>query len=785
MTVPGQHNTTAREGTLLSALSKALVAMGQGNSSVGVGVAAILWPDKDRQWLPVLPVLQRLLPQLLTLGEYDPEKRSGPAIWLKCAMAQQLAEVSFSEAPIIYLAGVSRAELRAIESCPRELQPLAELQYRGVFWSQANAKDWTLNAFLSAEKGGLGLEVAQDKATQEALVLAFQSGVLLDKPLIELQGRTLNADWLMGLMAPNPLRDVLAWMNDATAMQQQWAGPRWQVFSKRLKKDYGIDPMGDGVFTAAERLAKRAGAWQAVAELYEDAHSNFPNVLPLLKRVQPTQTDLLTDWREFAGYPQVNEQHEGQLRYALHALGAMQPAAARERVMNLEQEHGQRRRWLWSRMGQAPLAAALGALVRVAQGTQQLPVGNTPAALAQHYAQNDWAVDEAALSALAAVATNEDLAAVSEALRALYSPWLHACAERLQNAVRSAGSLGDLPDPSASAQGTCTVFIDGLRYDVAQRLKARLSTLGEVSLSAHWTSLPSVTASGKAWCSPIKAQISGQADNTDFEPCVAADGKPLTSHHFRRVLAEQRVEVLDKHAVGDPTGQAWVEVGDLDHYGHEHGIRLARDIDTQLALIVERIEALVRAGWPRVRVVTDHGWLLLPGGLPKSELAKHQTETRWGRCAVLKASAHATDLTLPWSWCQEVQIAYAPGISSFVAGAEYAHGGISVQECLVPVIELQVTQALQASQTVTITQAVWKGLRCVIEVAEELPDLQVDIRTKPALASSSVLTQPKALVAGKANVAVADDELAGSAAVIVILDAQGQVLQRLATTIGG
>ena len=66
--------------------------------------------------------------------------------------------------PIVYMPGVSRQMLRAVETCPRELQPLAELQYRGVLWSQVSARDWTILAFLKS-KDGLGLDVAQDHAT--------------------------------------------------------------------------------------------------------------------------------------------------------------------------------------------------------------------------------------------------------------------------------------------------------------------------------------------------------------------------------------------------------------------------------------------------------------------------------------------------------------------------------------------------------------------------------------------------------------------------------------------
>jgi hypothetical protein len=54
--------------------------------------------------------------------------------------------------------------LRATEECPDELKPLAELQYRGVFWSQVNGKDWTITAFLQTNHGGLQLKIAKDQA---------------------------------------------------------------------------------------------------------------------------------------------------------------------------------------------------------------------------------------------------------------------------------------------------------------------------------------------------------------------------------------------------------------------------------------------------------------------------------------------------------------------------------------------------------------------------------------------------------------------------------------------
>ena len=783
MSAASQQPTTPN--LLGKSLAAALQAVAKGNSHTATTAAAVLWPDKEGQWQTALPTLKKLMPSLCELGPYAPGERRGPAVWLKCAIAGLLPEVQFDGVPVLYLPGISRAELRAIESCTRELQPLAELQYRGVFWSQANAKDWTVGAFLASKNGGLGLDVAQDKATQVALLQVLQSGVLLECNVDDLKNRTINAEWLLSLLLPNPTRDLLLWMNAPEETRSQWSDVLWDVFTKRCKMDFGFDPVADGVLVAAERLAKAEGKWAAVAELYRDSYGSFPNVFGLLAKLQPPQFGLFPDQGLLAGYPQVNEQSESALRYALAACAGRMAPQARTAVLAAEKEHGLRRAWLWTRMGRSPLAQALGHLALVAERSSMVPAGQTPSELATAYQQTGWQVDQAAMQALASVYAKADLDAVGIALRSMYLPWMEESARRLQEAAKAAGGLPPLLKEQASVAraGTCTVFVDGLRYDVAVQLQQRLLALGNTELLARWTSLPSVTASGKAWCSPVATHIAGTAVDTEFEPRVAADGKPLSGHNFRKLLTEHGVQPLDKHQTGNPQGQAWTEAGDLDHYGHEHGLRLARDLDTQLDQVVERVNELVEAGWKRIRVVTDHGWLLMPGGLPKSELPKHQTETRWGRCAVLKGSAHGTPLTFGWDWCKDVQVAYAPGVSSFIAGAEYAHGGISLQECLVPVLQLDCGGV--AAGPITIQSVTWKGLRCTVVVEGAAQGQRVDIRNKAALASSSLALSDKPLDGGKASLAVPDDEHMGAAAVVVVLSAEGEVLQQQATTVGG
>ncbi len=102
---------------------------------------------------------------LLTLGPYTPEELTGSAIWLRCVVAGTLPEVELPKGtPVVYLPGFGRADLRAVEACPPEVLPLAELQYRGTFFTHRNARDWTPAGFL---QNRLGMKIAEDAATRQ------------------------------------------------------------------------------------------------------------------------------------------------------------------------------------------------------------------------------------------------------------------------------------------------------------------------------------------------------------------------------------------------------------------------------------------------------------------------------------------------------------------------------------------------------------------------------------------------------------------------------------------
>jgi len=176
---------------------------------------------------------------------------------------------------------------------------------------------------------------------------------------------------------------------------------------------------------------------------------------------------------------------------------------------------------------------------------------------------------------------------------------------------------------------------------------------------------------------------------------------------------------------------------------------------------------------------------LVPGGMPKIELAKFLTVTRWGRCAALTRSAQPTELTLTWSWCPDVRIAMAPGIGSFIAGQEYGHGGLSLQESIIPSVTVTRSQGVADIAPVRVQEIKWTGLRCRVTVGSAAVGLAVDLRHKAGDPATSKAGGGKMLKEGKASLVVEDDESEGEAISLVVLTAQGEVIARVATVIGG
>lgn len=744
------------------------------NNNLMVGPEVVLWPDPEQQWEAVVPLVQAAMPELLVLGDYAPEKRRGPVIWIKTMVAGLLNQ--FSGTPVLYLPGISKQQLKRLGEAPLEMQPLLEYLYTGCFWQHRNGKEWTVAAFLQNEDEGLGLNLAQDTATKESLLPCLPA--LFENDQIQFPDHQLNSQFFRNLLLPNPVPSILGWMNSGDSFLRSFPAEKKTVFTAICEEQYGFRPEEANRLDAARLLGKQQNAWGPVWTYFANSPAKFPVLQQLLREAKPESTSAA---QPEESWPQVNEAAEAMLRTQLAALPEGLPANMEAELKNLELEHGKRREWVWAELGQAPLATALKSLALMASGAiEAFPAGSLEE-MSQAYRDRGYLVDQSMRRALAAVESNHDREVVIGVIRALYLPWLSTLADKFQRLV-ARGNDDFTGRVHYQPHDTFILFVDALRWELGMEFAERLERQGlKVELEASFCALPSLTPTAQPAVSPVADKVSGSSVFQDFRP-QSLGGKDLTTAHFRELLSRNGYYY---HEMGQPVSSGskyWQAIGEIDTKGHAEGARMVKRVDELFEQVNESLQMVFEQGVRKVRIVTDHGWLLVPGGLPKTTLTKDHAETRWGRCALIKEGAKSDLLQLPWRWNPEIFIAYAPGVSFFKANEEYAHGGISLQECLVPTMVVHAPAELGIAGSIISVK--WINLRCKVEVAGQPEGCMVDIRTKFSDPLSSIVLSSRQEVENGQCALMVDDLAEEQAVTIVLLDATGRILDKQNTTVG-
>lgn len=774
--------------TLVRAVvAKALRDAAAFNAGANFAPPAVLWADPERTWEPVIRCLQEAVP-ILVLGEYDPDSARGPALWLRAVLSSpesaklplHLAERDERNPWVIYLPGVSRSSVAEASALNDSLAPLAEIAIRSNWWPSAHGQTpWTPHSFL-VSKQGAGLEIAGDAATKAALTQVLDKFLFEDIDDLKRMGR-LDSSRLHHLVLDDSVRTLLEWMDDPVTVRSSLEGARWQALIASCKAVYGFSPEKDGALTAASKLGSRAGEWGAVWQRFAENPARYPNILGLLDQARPSVVPLFGETDPHPdSWPSWNRDQEEALRTALGAL-ATHPNPG-DQVKGLAAAHAAREDNVWAALGQAPLARAVGHLAELADRAATAKPATDLKTQVAWYGDEGHMIDDLALRAIAAAKTAQDQAAVATALGALYDPWVDESARAFQKAAvtnyhgRTGLDIGT---------GTAVVYVDALRFDLATRVARRLSPL-DAAVETRLAAFPSVTPTGQPAVVPIAITVGG---GTAFD---AADdqGRSLKGAVLRSALAGAGVQFLEWDAaeVGDPTGKAWTQTSSIDSLGHSQGHALADLVDRQLDLVAERVRGLFDAGWRKVVIVTDHGFLLPGRAAQKVTLPLQVTEgdaARKPRVARLKAAAVRPDFPiLPWTWDSSVDMVSAPGTAAFEAGRLYDHGGLSLQECVIPVVT--VTRGDMAVAPVQVEAVRWTGQRCRLDYSPAEADIVAEIRLRPADASSVVGGPKSPTEQGEIKVLV-DEELApaGAVAWVVVLDPNGGVLAQTQTKVGG
>lgn len=767
--------------SLLQFIKSSIYAAKKYNRSQATAPRVILWPDSERQWISVVDRLRKEIDAFITLGAYNPDQLEGPAIWIKCLVDQTLPFATWSKEtiPVIYMPGIAKADFKNIEEAPESIQPLMEYQFSGNLWTQENGKEWTVLSFLQNSEQGMGLEVARDEATKEALIKSlpnyFEDGEVIYR-------KKVDADLLNQLMFPQVIPTLLDWMERGDQALTKFPLDQQESFRDVIKSQYQLNLDYSLVLDFVKNMGIQKTPWHQVWQYFANAPHKFPNILDLLRDAKPedmgTGMFLVPD----SSWPQVNEDREDQLKKGIHKLKKLDSEEALSKLKELQSEHKDRLSWIWAELGHSPLAEALPHLVALAERSLQTYDNTSIGSITKYYIDEGVKLDSSVRKVYLIEHTKDYLDTIQVVIDKFYRPWLDKLTNQFQSLVKDDYDVF-YPNETEDYNSNFILFVDAFRYDIAQDFLNQLSTAKyDASIDVKWSALPSLTPTSKPVLAPIQDKLSKSSEWNSFQVQMV-NGKILSHHYFKASLEENGIHYIDSPSqIEDPAERYWMEIGDIDKKGHQDQEGMFRRIPELMKELEETIQTIFDKGVTSIQIVTDHGWLLLPGGLPKESLHRDLAETRWGRCALIKDGVSTNLLYLPWTWNPHTFIAFAPGISFFKKNEAYAHGGVSLHECLTPMISIK-AKGQETSETGSIGAMEWRGMRLYIHTSGAKDGYKVDVRTKVSDAKTSIILSVSMKEDNQWSVVINGD-YEDHAATLVLINEQGIIVDKKPIHIG-
>jgi len=294
--------------------------------------------------------------------------------------------------------------------------------------------------------------------------------------------------------------------------------------------------------------------------------------------------------------------------------------------------------------------------------------------------------------------------------------WSNACADNL----RDYGRVLEVPRQTdfyrskvaASDSRVYVIISDAMRYEVAASLAERLrrKTQAKVELKSMQGIFPTVTKFGMAALLPHKKLSVELKTGKTERLAVLADGQSTESNNrdkllkaadsasvalkYKDIISMKRAE---RKALVRGMNVVYIYHDTIDEAGH-----LEKSIFGACDEAIEELENIVRIitnewGGANVLITSDHGFLYTYSPLTEEDKVDKTTESDQDveigrRYAIMQQDAQPQYL-LPVKFLNgdTGYTAFAPGESVRIkmkgGGLNFVHGGISLQEMVVPVIE--------------------------------------------------------------------------------------------------
>jgi len=332
------------------------------------------------------------------------------------------------------------------------------------------------------------------------------------------------------------------------------------------------------------------------------------------------------------------------------------------------------------------------------------------------YTKGGWRLDSAGEEFLRTlrVATPELLALVTPLREAYRSRWERTLID--WSDLWTGAGCPPLPLGTAgewllaqlrSPQPAAIVVIDALRYDVGLRLAELVNAAEGIERAVVQPArapLPSITALGMGTALPLReSSLRADYTGTEWRLTEESSGNNLSQAEQRRawlrargIISEDGFVTVAQALRGDipepsrARKRLFITDDMIDQLGHDDELEL---LGAGLAL--ERYRDLVArlrdAGWRRIFIVTDHGFIHWSGSSEKRQAPPVPGAAYRSRRALAyprEIKLHDPHAEAPGG---EWNILTARGAASWSAygGLGYFHGGASLQEMVIPCIQIE------------------------------------------------------------------------------------------------
>jgi len=260
-------------------------------------------------------------------------------------------------------------------------------------------------------------------------------------------------------------------------------------------------------------------------------------------------------------------------------------------------------------------------------------------------------------------------------------------------------------------------WIDALRYELAMALESSLATQHTTKLEIVCASMPCLTPIGMASLLPSAASLLEIAVE-DSKPVSRMSGKIITGPKERSdVLAAHvgvnrtRLADLEDIAHGrlpedlDTIEVLAVKTTDIDSLGENNPLYFIAMLPGILRKIQIAVNHLADAGFTRAIIAADHGFAWMCATSAGNAVSKPTGDWKMTKDRALLGSGAADSN----SWVMPVadagirssleKIAVPKGMATYTAGVTYFHGGLSPQECILPVLDVRLKPTSKAARS--------------------------------------------------------------------------------------